>query len=358
MSFPLEQLPYDPTKLYEKPLIELTQSSVATFMACPQKFVFRYLMLLRRRGISIPLLVGSAVHRGLEILIAPAADGNYEQRLPQCEVEIDKVFQKAIDGAFSIGGLEDKIEHGRAQAHAILNAWWIIYGSDFQTWKPIAPELTVRSDPSAAIGGPLAPRMAGMIDAVILDERGVAWILEHKTRKSLSNFSVNSLELDLQALWYIILARITLPKHFPGVPSPQGFMYDAIMKPQHRMNADGFPDLKQRMRDAMIESPEKYFALTPIEIKESTLERAWDNFQRIVRHMDALSPSSVYMNLKSCDDYGGCPYKPLCQNGANAADPIGVLNLSQIELFEVMQPHEELMDDAVASSAETEEKYS
>lgn len=353
---PSRPIPYDPNRLYDQPLVEITQSSITTFMACPQRFAFRYLMHLRRRGLSIALVVGSAVHKGLEILLDPASSIPMGERLGAVHLAIDQYFDYTLESrSAECIGIEDKLEHGRAQAHALLDAWWIINGDVLTGWRVIHKELKVRSTAKTHLD-PLFTRMAGMIDGLIQDPQEQVWILEHKTRRSLTDLNVNTLELDPQALWYIILCYYVANwDHLSttGPLHPQGFLYDAMAKPQHRMNANGYQDLRQRMVSAIINDPSKYLHIEPILIEPATVARALDNFKRIIRQMDALSPETVYMNLKACDDYGGCPYKPLCHNRADAAKPAQVLQMPTIEMFDIVPPHEELDDPS-----QEEEKWS
>ncbi len=340
-NFSLEQLPYNPALLYDgsNHLVEITQSSIQTFLACPQKFVFRYMMLLRPRGISIPLVIGGAVHAGLEVLLDPKLTTPFNLRLIPALQATDQLFVRLEDRPDLIAQLGDKFEHSRAVAHACVEAWWTVNGDDLKGWKILHVEWNMRAKPGATLSSPIHERAAGKIDCVILDPDGVAWIVDHKTRGRMDNIDVLGLELDLQALWY---ARNYELRRDPLWPSVEGFLYDAIQKPQHRLSAAGWEDLKNRMYEAMIAAPEKFFLLQPIPISKETLDRSWDNFTRIIKNMDALSADNVYMNLTSCGDYGGCPYRPLCFAGAHARDPQSVLDTPGIDFFEIKGLHEEL----------------
>ncbi len=343
MTISLDQLPYNPETVYDQPLIEVTQSSLQTFLACPQKFAFRYLLLLRPKGVSIPLLVGTAVHAGLEVLLNPEDKRPGSERVDDALKAVEHPFKYYEEHPELTVGKEDKIEHGRAQAHACVEAWWVINGDDLKDWKIIKTEMNVRAQPSATITSPLQDRMAGKLDGLLQDTHSTNWLLEHKTRSRMDNLDVLGLELDHQALWYICMSVIK-SKRDGSIPVPDGFLYDAIQKPMHRMTHRGWEDLKNRMFEAMIADPQKYFHLAPIKVEADTLTRAFDNFKRIVEQMDGLTAENVYMNLTSCDDYGGCPYRRLCYNRANAANPKAVLTMPGIDMYEIAQPHEELKD--------------
>lgn len=358
----LDQLPYDPNRLYEKPLIELTQSAVTTYMSCPQKYVFRYLMLLVRKGLSVPLTVGKAVHLGLETLLDPDDPTPPAERLPKVLKAVDDMFEGILENPNNVVGMEDRLEHSRCVAHALLEAWWILYGDIFSGWVILDKEMIVRTAPGATIHSPIEDRMAGMIDGLVQDQNGDVWLLEHKTRARLGNLSLYGLELDPQALWYMILCLNKLRKAAeeaertgkePKIPKmPIGFMYDAMQKPQHRLNKDGFEDCKRRMVAALLEDPEKYFSNSPILVEQATIDAAYRNFKRIIKQMDSLTPETVTMNTRACEDYGGCPYRPLCQNRADASNPLAVLQMSQMDMFEIAQPHTELSEGTSGDDVE------
>lgn len=352
----LDQLPYNVDDLYSNPMIEITQSSAKTFLACKQKYVLRYLMRLNRKGVSPALLVGSAVHKGLETLLDTKSPMPMDKRLPMALRAVDTVFERVTDRADLMALTNDeKLDSCRAQAHSILRAWYIINGSYFEGWSILEAEMKVRPKETASIASPIEDRMAGMIDGLVADPEGEVWILEHKTRRSLGDLNVNTLELDFQALWYVILCLHVLRRRYdealkenrplPRSIHPVGFLYDAIQKPQHRMNAAGFDDLCQRMTEAMISDPDKYFSMSPIRVYSETVDRAYRNFKRIIADMDSLSAATVTMNTSACDDWGGCPFKALCQNGADAANPRGILSLPQLDMYEIAPQHSELEPD-------------
>lgn len=352
----LDQLPYDLDRLYDDPMVEVTQSSAKTFLSCQQKYVLRYLMRLVKRGVSAPLLTGSAVHKGLETLLDEKSPMPIDRRLPMALRAVDGIFEKVTEQADLMALTNDeKLETCRAQAAAILEAWYIINGSYFEGWKILQAEMKVRSVDTATIHSPIEDRMAGMIDGLVEDLEGKVWILEHKTRRSLGDLNVNTLELDFQALWYTVLCfRVLKRRHeeaeaagapLPRLIKPVGFLYDAIQKPQHRINQQGFDDLRRRMMEAMISDPEKYFSMNPIEVYESTIERAHKNFGRVISAMDNLRAENVIMNTSACDDWGGCPYKALCQNGADVSNPRSVFDIPQIDMYEIADRHTELESD-------------
>jgi hypothetical protein len=279
----------------------------------------------------------------MEILLDPDDPTPRDMRMPAALTAVDEKFDRALE-KHALANEDTRIEHGRAQAHAILEAWYIIHGSDLDDWTVLHKEMRVRTAPDATIHSPLLDRMAGMIDGVLLDPSGRPWILENKTRKSMMGLTLLGLELNAQVLWYMILCIHTLRKQGKAI-DPLGFIYNGMMKPQHRMNMQGFSDLKARMIAAILDNPDKYFVLEPIPLAMNVVNAALANFARVIAHMDALSPATVYQNLNSCGDFGGCPYAALCRDGANAADPASVFSIPAITQYQITGIHTELEDD-------------
>lgn len=347
----LDNLPYDPDDLYSAPLVEITQSSMTTFLECPQKFVLRYLMKIVPVAVSIPLVVGTGVHSVFEYLLSPKNKDNLARRRQRSEELIDKVFDKVVEASDVAWAVNDnKLEHGRAQAHAIARAWPIVY-NHHDMFKMLHTELVIRKADHATIGSPLLDRGAGKIDGVVQSvQDDEILLLEHKTRHTLRDLDfVNGLALDHQALWYLMLYRNWMKdkknaKRVKIKKLPTGFFYDAIAKPMHR-SGDTFEELVQRMTDALITEPDKYFSLTPVIVEQEAVDRAHGNFEKIVKRMDGLTPDNVEMNTKSCNNYGGCPYRKLCCAGAEVSNPRKVLSLPQLDMYRFQGEHNELEEE-------------
>ena len=335
------EIPYDPSEIYESnKLVELTQSAISTFMRCPQRYVLQYLMLVVRRSPSISLLVGSAVHKGFEILLANNDDVPIDERQPAIRIAIDGVFEKVVnENSLFLGLSEKQLETGRAQAHACLEAWFInSIDLLMESWKLIESEMRIRTAKNVTLLSSLVDRFAGQVDGLIENNKGELWILEHKTRSRLDTLDEFGLVLDTQALFYIMMVRLKQKQDV------KGFLYNAIQKPLHRMNANGFDDLKNRMLDAMVTTPDKYFSLSEIPIGDTG--EAFINFSRIIAQMDALNQHNVVMHTTACDDFGGCPYKTLCKAGANARRPLEILDMAEMATYEFKShPHVELEEE-------------
>lgn len=356
----LPQLPYDPSPaaFYDgsNHLVELTQSSVSTFLRCPQRFVLHYMMRLRHRSISIPLLIGSAVHAGLEIFLDPAnkPDLNKPSLMKKALDACDAHFVKLESRPDLTLGKEDKINHARATANACLQAWYIVHADTISTWDILHSEWNIRAPKGTTLSSELIHRMAGKLDGMIRTADGQRRLVEHKTRSNLYSLDTTSLELDFQTSYYLLLWYSAIRMQtFADSTEPTGFIYDAIQKPQHRLSQAGWRDLCERMISAMVEDPDKYFLMHSTDISQRSLETMWNSLVKIVARMDNLSPDTVYRNQTACNDFGGCPYRNLCFEGADVSNPESIFSNPGIVGLEVASDmHPELSDEPIGAPSE------
>jgi hypothetical protein len=322
--------------IYEDPLVELTQSAISTYWSCPQKYVFRYLMHIRPKGVHLPFAVGSALHEGIRVFLS-LKDTDLQQAANLARQQAQTVLERAENEDLGLGGTQtDKLQQARAQVDALLQCWFQAKASELNDWEILNTEYVVRAAPGATPESPLIDRMAGAIDGIIrvISEDTIKG-LEIKSRASIKGDWVITLDLDLQLLWY---TRMAMKMGF----ALQEFMYALLQKPQHRMRND-WEELAERMREAVSMDPDKYFALEPIPIDESRLLHLESSFARTVSTLDNLQPDQVFMKTSACFDYFSvCPFYHLCHAGADAANPEQVMNMPQIELYTTHTPHEEL----------------
>jgi hypothetical protein len=68
-------------------------------------------------------------------------------------------------------------------------------------------------------------------------------------------------------------------------------------------------------------------------------------FKRQIQTIDELEPRKVFMNDGACSEYSGCPYRVLCEAGADCAYPKDVMELPEVSMFSLKEPHSELDDE-------------
>lgn len=332
-------------QLMERTLVHITQSAVTTAMTCMQRFAFRYLYHLSPRTISIPLVTGRAFHKAIEYVIL---HNNNDDVLGRTYDIIDKEIDAVIEKSDLLEPDKlAKLEVARGQTQAMIGAWYIINGDFFDAWKVIETELVIRNE-GITLDSAVCDRMCGKLDGIYEatdTDTGDTWLVEHKTRASLSGLSAESLTLDTQLLWYWWLAVNAC-----DVQTPSGVLYNAIQKPQHRMNDKGYTDLRQRMSDAMVKDPDKYFMCEPVLIEGDAVKRAAVNFERWIKKLDHLQPQDFTMETCSshnspCTAYGGCTYRSMCLEHVDTAIPNTVYNAAALNRYVIELPHSELDEE-------------
>lgn len=323
----------------EPSLIEQTQSSTKCFQDCKQKYVFRYVLGLQPSGANINLITGEAIHRGLESLIS-FPNNDPQTNLVNMRQKVSDYLDTLENNPFMLEQM-DKLTVAKAQVFSLLEAWPAYYANFFEEWEVIDTEVTIRAVEGANLKSHRPHRMAGKIDAIVKRKcDSTIWIMENKSKRYLTGFNWSgNLELDHQVMWYALIGIRT------GHPI-SGCLYNAIGKPQHRLSKTGYADLKFRMSNAIAAEPEKYFAMVPIDIDNYKLHRMEMHFSAIMDNVDAMHDTNKHlrptMSTGRCGDFGGCPYAPLCQAGADVNYPAAVMEMPEVNLFEICKPHGEL----------------
>ena len=331
----IDYAPYDIADLFITPMWEQTQSSTAQFQNCQQAYVFRYLYQLKAKYLSKPLITGSAGHIGMDVLLDPSLDIPLNDRTTAAWDAMEKYWEEIFAlPAASLGNVSDKLQHGRAQSHACIQAFAINFLEDLP-FEVLETEQTIRKVDDGKPYHSLLQRMAGKMDGKVRDPDDNSWLLEHKFLANIGNILWGTaLDTDHQALWYLSLA-------IQEDPTFQGFYYNTIQKPLHRSGAT-WEAMKNRMVEAMCGDTDKYFALTPVILDHFAITRMMANWTKTIKRMDNLAPDNVEMNTKSCGMYDGCEYRPLCRHLVDSGNPEEVFNCPAIEMYDFTIPHEEL----------------
>ena len=196
MSTALNQLPKEeiPKRLH------ISYSQVRTFLTCPQKYSYQYVLSAEWERKSVALPFGSAVHKAVEsyyrslqetgeilpvdVMVA-VFDKVLEQQILNSEIEI--VFKDGEDLATL-----------REQGAALLG----VFHSEAKPQKIVGVEVPFSVKiPDLINGNGFLPfRLEGIFDLVEADDDGTYLVCELKT--SSQRFSALKLEHDLQSTVY------------------------------------------------------------------------------------------------------------------------------------------------------------
>lgn len=232
----------------------VSASSIAAFKSCPIRYRIAYVEGLRQAQEPQPLRMGTAWHKGLEILEAPigtvfSVHGIEKILLADTDNQLELAVEAATDVYTQVPDWADPTEWAveREIVACALAAYHWLYPADKSEYETVATELefdlplvnpeTRRSTPNF--------RRVGKIDRIIKHKgTGRLLIQENKsTSKSIDSDSTYWLRLrkDTQSKFYIVAGRdmqddmqdeglMSLP--FQARPLISGLLHDVFHKPQ------------------------------------------------------------------------------------------------------------------------------
>lgn len=265
----------------------ITHSRMRMMLNCPYAEQLRYGQQLVPKAHSMPRLLGSAVHKGLET-------GNIEKALAL----FDQVSASSQDE-------QDQLDLDRAICRSMLA------GAEkaFSPLGDLQPELEFRMPIINPATGRRNPhfQLAGKMDGLCTKD-GETWLLEYKTASMVDARYLNRLRLDGQITLYMYAAQRLLGHPVAGV------IYRIIRKPSIKQRSnEAFSQYCRRLEDDYRARPEFYFT-------EQLLYRSQDDLQLFEQELWGLTRRMLWekkngicqRNTSRCTDYGNCEYMPIC----------------------------------------------
>lgn len=281
-----------------------THSRIKARMNCPMAECLRYqkcIAPLRRKD---ALVIGSAVHKGIETW-------SVEEALK----EFDDIFPSDQNEA-------NELEIAKATVTAMLTGYFEQY-EPFENHKPeIAFKLHV-----ILPGGRKSRKhfIAGKIDDIERTDEG-DWIVEYKTAGQITGAYFDRLHVDGQVTMYCYAAKRL------GY-NPIGVKYRVIRKPTIRpRKGESVVMYINRLIEDYRARPEFYFTHRTLYRSEEQLASFEKELgEKVLRFAADAKKGINWRNDSHCTNYGACAYLPLCsgESGAEA-------------LYEYREPHEEL----------------
>lgn len=309
----------------------ITASSLALHRACPRAYQLRYEVGVVRRERVPALALGSLVHLGLEAYLLSGSD---------------------IDAAMAAMRAAD-------DGHDLLTAELMLEGYHAR-WAGVGlTAVAVEAEFAAPLVDPASGRRArgvhraGKIDAIVRDEDGRHWIMEHKTTSAEcgpGSDYVERLAVDSQVSHYFRGAEAL---GYPVV----GCVYDILRKPpprlmatphdRRRYRADGELYSAQRADDetsdayrarvleAMAADPESYYRrVSVVRLDAELAEAGRDDWAQAMAIRAQRKAGYWPRNPDACMRYGRrCEYWPVCS---------GTTDIGDGDLYELRRPHSEL----------------
>lgn len=294
----------------------VTQSMIATILACPAKAKWRYRELLASppsRGVGA-LDFGDLFHRALDQLHQRAQAQSIELVDQMADDCINKV--KADDLALirsSVSDLdaEQDLEIRTGMARAVMHEYVKQYPTDFDPnfWVAIEEQF------QASYQYDQTPiKVLGKYDGVVRAADGKLWLLETKTRANpYDEVTLDKLEYDLQVnlYWWSMLQKYG---EMPG-----GVLYNIIKRPQLRLKkSETVAEYVGRIRDDIKASPDSYYVRFSHPLDQDAFTKWCTNDLSLMMEVvyNWATTAEPYRNPGSCMTYNRpCSYVKTCAHG-------------------------------------------
>ena len=191
---------------------KIDYSALSTYLTCPRRFLFQYVMHLKPVGQSIHLVFGACWHYGLEATYNELLKNSNLSVLDCTELSI-RAFNKLwkLDGE-PFWKNEDAI-FPKSPGHAanMYKAYWDRFLiADIKDRSILAVEAPFAIDLSSHEKG--LPNYIGRIDLIFSNGDNGIDILDHKTAKAIYATTSQSFEMSYQSDGYLTAGRIFYDK--------------------------------------------------------------------------------------------------------------------------------------------------
>lgn len=190
---------------------EIDYSSLSTYLECPRKFMFQYMLHLRDLRPNLDLIFGSCWHAGLEVTFL---------RLMKETLSVEQATELSMAGFNTIWD-EEAAPHFDAdltypkspgRAYQMYYEYWQRFLADFYEHQIIGVEIPFSIDLSTVSPG--LPNYIGRLDLVVQETPQFVIITDHKTAKSVNKATEAGYENSIQTEGYLLAGHM----YFDAIP--------------------------------------------------------------------------------------------------------------------------------------------
>jgi len=302
-----------------------TQSEITTFDNCAMLWLWRYGMLLRRKGsMSWASIYGTAAHSTWEQMYATKG-----QRWSPAALKIP------ADVVMTVERQKQK-EYWEGVLDVQMRKYAEYYKDDFTLWniKDIEVDVDVVFE---------GLRLRGKIDLTFTEHDGRFWLLDFKTTSRLDLPTVLGWDFRFQFMFYLWLATLQLKD-----VKFAGYYINALKKPSIKVKQnEALPTYLGRLEGEMGAEPDKYYYRSRLLLTSTSLSYFESNVLRPkLERIKLLTNPNISdtvkeslcgnMNTDHCQRYGACEFLPLCEHG---------YDLESFQYEERRAKHEELEEE-------------
>lgn len=281
----------------------IDSTKIQTYMRCPRKFFFNYVLGWRRVGSNLHIEFGRAIHDALEWhnkKIMAGMEKIDQQHIFECMMAFMNTYRETQPA--------DSDDYNQPKdpvtAETLLNAYMQEYGNEDLSTKIIETEIAGRI--AIAKGKHIYFKM----DRLQRDDRGTI-VMDYKTGSQQGKTWIAQWDQKFQVGTYTYAAKMIYPDTW-GMIIRGLFVYKANSTARPYGTVDFLELDLYRDQDDMLE----------------WLNQAETQYDNIMRDFDLLQmvrAGEPYMKAfekrtESCTDYGGCPYADVCSVWHN---PVG-----------------------------------
>jgi len=283
-------------------------SKLQTWLQCRRKYYWKYIRGLEPKRLHTPFLVGKAVHLGLSLF--------YEKELTEKEIfhKVQNHVEDILSSSFITPEDAPNIEKQKAIIIGMLKGYFKQYSNE--NIRPIANELHIEHPITLNV------TFHGIVDLLYKDiTDNTLWIMDHKTRSTITKQAVEMVPMDMQTQMYRWLVRKALKKIVHGVN------FNLIRKPSIKIkkNETTAEFLERIVKDYDQRAPE-FFYREKVLYSRETAEATLNDVQEIIKQMVTIyalhsfsAPdliNSYPRTTAACWTYNSrCPYWELCRYG-------------------------------------------
>lgn len=318
-------LPSDNSTLIRRDRFDLgfTQSEISAWDDCAEKWYLGYNHLLRKRGSWADYFIfGDGVHVTLKRYYT---DGSQEIATLQFP-----------DDVIVTGELEFKLRYMQAMLNVLMERYFVYYKDDLSVLEINLVEEVVEFEWEGI-------KFKARIDllATILGQSGY-FLSDHKSSSREESYSFAGYSFRFQFMFYFWIVQkaydIKIAK----------FLVNHIKKPALKQGKnESLESFTVRVRQDMIQTPEKYFQRTWLPMIQNSMEHFEERVlkpkvERLKLLTQPATSASIVeviarnQNSGACTQYGQCcPFMSICQDGFKKAG---------FQYVERKDKHEELVD--------------
>ena len=271
--------------------LNLSVSQAGTFTACQRKWFYGYRKRWRDDG-SIAADFGSAWHAAMDVVWLHATSegmGDKDAALTNARNAFDRTW----------GDKRPEVPEDEWRGVELGHDMLELYVA--QNWERITGFELLGVETSFKVPLTSEVNAVGRIDKVFRDKRdGRVYVVDHKTCSAYSKADGirpqwwESFLLSPQVAAYILATRESHPDATFG-----GFVVDA----------------------ALVHKTVRHFERRLFNRTDGQMQAYKDETLAIKAGMDAADAAGIYpKNLGACNDFGGCPFAPLCYQFPSVKD--------------------------------------